>query len=112
MTASIKFYEKLGLRLIVNSVPRYCRLEFPETSFGDSATLSLHRVESDWSPTEDGPLLYFEVDDLDCYIQELELLPIAPPTTQRYLWRETDILDPSGNRIRFYQAGEHRRFPP
>ena len=112
MAASGAFYQKLGLHLIVDSAPRYVRFEFPSTEHGEPATLSLHEVSKDWQPAPDGPLIYFEVDDLDAYLKDTGLTPLAPPKTQTYLWRETDILDPAGNRIRLYQAGENRRFPP
>ena len=112
MPASVAFYKSLGLTLIVDSVPRYCRFEFPDTEEGEPATLSLHEVASGWKAAQDWPLIYFEVDDLDVYLADLHLSPLAPAKTQSYLWREADILDPSGNKIRLYQAGENRRFPP
>jgi len=101
----------LGLRLIVDSAPRYVRFEFPPNEYGERATLSLHEVATGWTPA-DWPLIYFEVDDLDAYITEHKLSPIAPAKTQTYLWREADILDPAGNKIRLYQAGKNRRYPP
>lgn len=112
MPASISFYQNLGLALIVDSAPRYVRFEFPVTEYGEPATLSLHEVSSDWRSTADWPLIYFEVDDLDTYIETHKLKPISKAKTQSYLWREADILDPSGNKIRLYQAGKNRRFPP
>lgn len=113
MAASVSFYENLGLRVIVNSAPRYVRFEFPTHSDGNNpATLSLHEVAVGWTAPTDGPLIYFEVDDIDGFIKDKKLTPLAPPVTQSYLWREADILDPAGNRIRFYQAGDNRRFPP
>ena len=111
MAESIAFYEKLGLHLIVNSAPRYVRFEFPSMGSGEPATLSLHETSAKWQPT-DSPLIYFEVDDLDSYLVDISVTPLAPPKNQTYLWREADILDPAGNRIRLYQAGENRRFPP
>jgi len=112
MAASVAFYQKLGLRLIVDSAPRYVRFEFPETGQVEPATLSLHEVASDWRPVGDGPLIYFEIDDLDAYLKDINLSPLTPPKTQTYLWREADILDPAGNKIRLFQAGKARRFPP
>ncbi len=112
MAASIAFYEMLGLKVIVDASPRYCRFEFPDTGAGEPATFSLHEVDPDWVPTGDGPLIYFEVDDLDAYLADIKVKPVSPPKTQTYLWREADILDPAGNKIRLYQAGENRRFPP
>jgi len=111
MKASIGFYEMLGLTLIIDSVPRYCRFEFPKNQYGERASLSLDQVDPNWV-AGDGPLIYFEVDDLDAYLEDIKVKPIAPAKTQTYLWREADILDPAGNRIRLYEAGENRRFPP
>jgi len=105
------FYRKLGLILIVDSAPRYVRFEFPQTDIGEPATLSLHETTNDWQAA-DGPLIYFEVDDVDAYLKDTGITPLAPPKTQTYLWREADILDPAGNKIRLYQAGENRRYPP
>jgi len=112
MAASVVFYQNLGLTLIVDSVPRYTRFEFPDNEHGEPATLSLHEVSPDWQASSDWPLIYFEVNDLDAYLKDTSLTPIAGPKTQTYLWREADILDPAGNRIRLYQAGKNRRFPP
>jgi len=106
------FYQNLGLKLIVDSAPRYVRFEFPSTELGEAATLSLHTVDNDWQPVADMPLIYFEVDDVDAFIKDKNLSPLNAPKTQSYLWREADILDPAGNKIRVYQAGENRRFPP
>lgn len=112
MAASVTFYQNLGLRLIVDSAPRYVRFEFPKSSDAEPATLSLHEVGDAWQPPSDWPLIYFEVDDLDAFIKDKDVTPINPPKSQSYLWREADIFDPSGNKIRLYTAGENRRFPP
>ena len=42
LARSVAFYQTLGLRLIVDSVPRYARFEMPE----GGATLSLHHVDA------------------------------------------------------------------
>jgi hydroxymethylpyrimidine/phosphomethylpyrimidine kinase len=34
------------------------------------------------------------------------------PQDRPYLWRVAETRDPHGNRIRLYQPGENRRFPP
>lgn len=112
MAASVTFYNNLGLRLIVDSAPRYVRFEFPNTEHGEPATLSLHEVGEDWQAPTDWPLVYFEVDDLDDFIKDRNLSPHAPPETMSYLWREADIQDPAGNKIRLYEAGDNRRHPP
>ncbi len=54
-----EFYQKLGLRLIVDSLPRYARLECPD---GES-TLSIHTTEETFS--QSNIVLYFECKDLD-----------------------------------------------
>ncbi len=113
MAASVLFYQKLGLIRIVDSAPRYVRFEFPmPLKGGEPATLSLHSVEKDWEPVIDGPLIYFELNDLDAFIIDTGITPLSPPETKSYLWREADIIDPSGQKIRLYQAGDARRFPP
>lgn len=113
MSASVSFYQKLGLTLIVDSVPRYVRFEFPAPpDGGQPATISLHIAPENWQAQDHAPLVYFEIDDLDGYITEHELVPETPPENKPYLWREADIIDPAGNRIRLFQAGKNRRFPP
>ena len=111
--ASVLFYQNLGLTLIVDSAPRYARFEFPPLEDGgEPATLSLHSVDADWTAPADWPLIYFEVDDVAAFLAAAGIDPITPPEMKAYLWEEADILDPSGNRIRIYNAGTARRFPP
>ena len=111
--ASVLFYKKLGLTLIVDSAPRYARFEFPSPpTGGEPATLSLHGVEPDWKAPTDWPLIYFEVDDVVEFLTKCELHPITKPEMKDYQWFEADILDPSGNRIRLYSAGDFRLYPP
>lgn len=111
--ASVLFYKKLGLALIVDSAPRYVRFEFPALEdAGEPATLSLHAVDAGWTAVNDWPLVYFEVDDVAAFLATTRIKPINPPEMKSYLWEEADILDPSGNRIRLYKAGTARRFPP
>ena len=112
MAVSVAFYQNLGLKLIVDSAPRYVRLEFPAANEGQPATLSLHGTPPDWKAAADWPLIYFEVDDLSGFIEAKSLSPVSPPEMKSYLWEEADILDPSGQRIRLFRAGENRRFPP
>ena len=112
MAASVLFYEKLGLKRIVDSAPRYVRFEFPDDGQGTQATLSLHSAQTDFTPTPDVPLIYFEVDDVEVFLAEKDLKPLTTPEMKSYRWFEADIEDPSGNRIRLFTAGENRRFPP
>ena len=109
VNASIAFYKKLGLHLIVDASPRYVRFEFPD---GDS-TLSVHLVEN--MPTGDGITLYFEDDNLDEVVRQLQKQGVSfelLPTDQRWLWREAHLLDPDGNKLILFSAGEHRKNPP
>jgi len=112
MAASIEFYEQLGLTLIVDSAPRYVRFEFPNNGPNEPDTLSLHGVEADWEPPKEWPLIYFEVDDVAAFLNDVDIEPLSKPELKSYLWTEADIMDPSGNRIRIFKAGENRRFPP
>jgi len=56
--------------------------------------------------------IYFEVDDVPHYLQDKNIKSVKEAELMSYLWVEADIIDPSGNRIRIYHAGENRRFPP
>jgi len=109
LDASIAFYQALGLKLIVKS-PRYARFELPQ---GD-ATFSLHVSEGP-IPRENGPQIYFEVDDVDAEVDRLKRAGVAlerEPTHQSWLWYEAWLRDPAGNSICIYHAGENRRHPP
>ena len=109
LTKSIPFYEKLGLRLIVKSLPHYARFECPD----GNATFSIHQTES--LPIGDGIYVYFECDHLDKYVDELKNNGIVfdqLPVDQRWLWREARLKDPDGNQIILYFAGENRVNPP
>lgn len=106
---SVEFYQKLGLTLIVDSLPRYARMECPD---GD-ATLSIH--ETDKATTESNIVLYFECEDLDARVSELKNAGIEfeeEPKDQDWLWREAYLRDPSNNRICLFYAGENRKNPP
>ena len=39
--ASVEFYLKLGLKLIVDAPPRYARFELPESDGGEPSTFSI-----------------------------------------------------------------------
>jgi catechol 2,3-dioxygenase-like lactoylglutathione lyase family enzyme len=107
--ASRDFYVKLGLKLIVDSPPRYARFEMPE----GGSTFSIEKVEgvegSSW------PLIWFESDRLDELIAELKAKGItleSEPEDKTYLWRVARLRDPAGNLIALYHAGENRLNPP
>lgn len=109
LTASIAFYQTLGLKLIVKN-DHYARFEPPE----GEATFSLHLVEGE-IPWGNAPQLYFEVHDVDFEVQRLQAAGVVfetAPADQTWLWREAWLRDPAGNALCIYHAGENRRFPP
>lgn len=106
---SVAFYRGLGLRLIVSALPRYARFECPD---GD-ATFSLHQVQQ--PPAGPGATVYFECESLDNKVSELKALGYQftqDPKDEPWLWREARLVDPSGNVVCLYSAGENRRNPP
>jgi catechol 2,3-dioxygenase-like lactoylglutathione lyase family enzyme len=105
----VEFYKKLGLRLIVDSLPRYARLECPE----GEATLSVHSTCI--AEADSKIVLYFECADLDGKVRELKDLGLTfeeDPRDQEWLWREAYVRDPDNNRICLFYAGENRKNPP
>lgn len=106
---SVIFYKKLGLLLIVDASPRYVRFEVPD----GNTTFSIHQVES--LPKGEGVRLYFEENNLDELVEELQQKGIQftqLSIDQRWLWREAHLLDPDGNKLILFKAGEHRKNPP
>ncbi|MCO6512264.1 MAG: VOC family protein [Aridibacter famidurans] len=109
VTSAIRFYESLGLKLIVDSAPRYVRFECPD---GES-TLSIHETDSETGGSS--VVLYFECDDLDATVESLSERGIkfeTGPEDKDWLWREASLRDPDGHRIILFHAGENRRDPP
>ncbi len=109
LSKAIPFYEKLGLQLIVKSLPHYARFVCPD----GAATFSIHLVEQ--LPKGDGIYVYFECDNLDEQVAKLTQKGISfdlPPTDQSWLWREARLKDMDGNQIILYHAGENRLNPP
>jgi hypothetical protein len=103
------FYQKLGLELIVDALPNYVRLKCP---VGNS-TLSIHKVDKELS--EPGIYIYFELENLDQKVEELQHQGIAfdeLPEDKTWLWREARLKDPAGNQVILYFAGENRLDPP
>jgi catechol 2,3-dioxygenase-like lactoylglutathione lyase family enzyme len=106
---TVEFFEKLGLRRIVDSLPRYARLECPD---GDS-TLSVNiadQVDQNSSIT-----LYFECDNLDDEVDRLKTLGLVfdeNPADRPWLWRQAYLKDPNANKICLFHAGENRKNPP
>jgi catechol 2,3-dioxygenase-like lactoylglutathione lyase family enzyme len=107
---SIQFYEILGLKLIVKSLPHYARFECPD---GD-ATFSLHKVEK-LSSSENSIWIYFEVKELYLFVNQLMQQKIEieeMPNEKSWLWQEARLKDPDGNQLILYYAGDNRKNPP
>ena len=110
LNISVPFYQLLGLKLIVDSVPRYARFECPS---GDS-TFSIHHVES-IPESGESVSIYFECEQLDEKVNDLVSRGMVfdeLPNDKRWLWREAHLTDPDGNRLILYYAGENRKNPP
>lgn len=109
LTKAIPFYEKLGLQLIVKSLPNYARFECPD----GNSTFSIHLVNE--LPKGDGVYVYFECKNLDEHVKNLKAKGIVfdqDPTDQTWLWREARLKDLDGNQIILFYGGENRLNPP
>lgn len=109
LTKSIPFYEKLGLKLIVKSLPHYARFECPD----GNSTFSIHQTDN--LPKGEGVTVYFECENLDEYVNGLKESGIEfdqKPTDQRWLWREAKLKDADGNQLILFYGGENRLNPP
>ena len=105
LAASEHFWRLLGLKQIVRADERYARFE---TEGG--ATLSLEAEEE-----LPAPVVFLECGDLDLTVAYLKAQGLAfaqEPRDENWGWREARLVDPSGNTVCLYQAGEMRRFPP
>ena len=106
---SIHFYEALGLKLIVKSLPDYARF----LCLAGNSTFSLHRVDN--LPNGEGIWIYFEVQDLDNYVRGLIEIGFQfeeLPNNKPWLWRESRLNDLDNNQIIIYFAGDNRINPP
>jgi hypothetical protein len=106
---TVEFFEKLGLKRIVDSLPRYARLECPD---GDS-TFSVN-IADNVSPNQN-IVLYFECEHLDATVTKLKQLGLKfdeEPVDRSWLWRQPYLKDPNGNKICLFYAGENRKNPP
>jgi len=109
LTKAVPFYVKLGLKLIVESLPDYARFECPD----GHSTFSIHRVDS--LPKGAGIYVYFECINLDEHVNELIKKGIVfeqTPTNQKWLWREARLKDLDGNQLILFYGGENRLNPP
>lgn len=105
----VSFYQKLGLKIIVDALPRYARLECPD----GEATLSISFSEIQIN--NNSITLYFEDKNLDDLVKELQEKGITfnqLPKDESWLWREAKLQDPDGNNIILFKAGENRKNPP
>ncbi|MBK6399655.1 MAG: VOC family protein [Bacteroidetes bacterium] len=106
---AIAFYQKLGMKLIVNSLPRYARFQCPD----GNSTFSIHEVDD--LPVGEGIWIYFECENLDEFVNKLIVKGISfdeLPNDKPWLWREARIKDPDQNTLILYFAGENRLNPP
>lgn len=106
---TVEFFKKLGLTLIVDSLPRYARLECPD---GES-TLSVQHEKK--AVVTNNVVLYFECNELDGEVERLKSIGITfdeDPTDRTWLWRQAYLKDPNGNKICLFHAGENRKNPP
>lgn len=106
---SIAFYQKMGLNLIVKSLPNYARFE----CLDGKSTFSIHLSES--LPSGDGIWIYFECEDLEKQVNTLVDKGITfetLPEDQAWLWKEARLKDPDGNQLILFFAGENRLNPP
>ena len=106
---TVEFFEKLGLSRIVDSLPRYARLECPD----GETTVSVNIADN--VTVSNNVVLYFECDDLDDKVAELKtngLMFDDDPTDRPWLWRQAYLKDPNGNKICLFMAGENRKNPP
>jgi hydroxymethylpyrimidine/phosphomethylpyrimidine kinase len=104
--SSVDFYKALGLQQIVDSPSNgYARFEV-----ANGVTFSIHARE-DFSAST---VVYFESKRLDAWVTELVSQGYAfehMPQDEEWGWREARLLDPSGNMVCLYSAGENRRYP-
>ncbi|WP_293937287.1 VOC family protein [Iodobacter sp.] len=108
IAASVAFYQQLELELIVSS-PHYARFACPE----GGASFSVHLAETPLPATH--AVIYFETLALNEKVQQLQAAGLRftqEPKDETWLWREARLLDPAGNVICLYWAGENRLNPP
>ena len=105
--ASVAFYARLGLEIIVAAPPRYARMQA-----SGGATLSIEVMPD---ASLGSSVIYLECDHLDLWVDSLKISGLTfdqMPRDEEWLWREARLRDPHGNVICLYHAGENRRYPP
>jgi hydroxymethylpyrimidine/phosphomethylpyrimidine kinase len=104
---SVAFYKQMGLTQIVDSPDNgYARFEAV-----NGVTLSIHVGDGEAG----GATTYLESGALDAWVAYLARRGVRfeqMPADEEWGWREARLLDPAGNRLCLYQAGEYRRYPP
>lgn len=104
--ASVDFYKALGLNQIVDSPANgYARFEVP-----NGVAFSIHQSDDCSTST----VVYFESKRLDAWVTELSSQGYVfehMPQDESWGWREARLLDPAGNMVCLYSAGENRRYP-
>ena len=106
---ALEFYKTLGLHLIVDALPNYVRFKCPD----GNATFSIHKIDT--LPSGDGIKIYFEDDNLDELVKNLQSKNIqftALPEDKPWLWREAHLKDLDNNHIILFSAGKNRLNPP
>ena len=106
---SSEFYKTLGLKMIVDALPRYVRFECPQ---GDS-TFSIHLVDK--LSKENGIMIYFENDQMDQLVEVLVNKGLKfdeLPNDKSWGWREARLKDLDQNQIIIFQGGDYRKNPP
>ena len=106
---ALVFYKTLRLHLIVDALPNYVRFKCPD----GNATFSIHKVDT--LPSGDGIKIYFEDDNLDELVKNLQSKNIqftALPEDKPWLWREAHLKDLDNNHIILFSAGKNRLNPP
>ena len=104
-----EFYKTLGLKLIVDALPRYVRFECPE---GDS-TFSIHLEEE--LPKGKGAAIYFENKNLDKTVDKLISKGLKfdeLPNDKTWGWREARLRDTDNNQLIIFDGGSYRKNPP
>ena len=108
VAASVAFYRRMGFELVVDA-PHYARFK----STVGNATFSVHATDTLAAPPQ--TVVYFECEALDRTVAELIAKGIRfdqQPRDEPWLWREARLVDPSGNVICLYHAGDNRLEPP
>ena len=107
LARSVDFYRSLGLQQIV-AEEGYARFVCPQ----GKSTLSLE--QADMVPPS-ATTVFFECEDLDATVSALKAAGVdfeSGPVDQPWLWREARLLDPDGNPLCLFHAGENRLDPP